>query len=49
VDLGQELDPQRFVGRAPEQVDAFVRDCVEPIRKQYREVLERPVEGEVRV
>ena len=49
VDLGQALDPQRFVGRAPEQVDSFVRDCVEPIRERYREVLERAVEGEVRV
>ena len=24
------LDPRSFVGRAPEQVDAFLRDWVEP-------------------
>jgi adenylosuccinate lyase len=28
--LPELLDPARFVGRAPEQVDAFVRDEVEP-------------------
>ncbi len=28
-------DPTRFVGRAPEQVRAFVQDVVEPIRKRY--------------
>ncbi len=29
------LDPTRFVGRAPEQVDAFLAREVEPIRKRY--------------
>jgi len=35
VDLSSALDPQRYVGRAPEQVDAFVRDNVEPLLKRY--------------
>jgi adenylosuccinate lyase len=30
-DLRQELDPQRFTGRAAEQVDEFLRDVVAPI------------------
>jgi adenylosuccinate lyase len=29
------LDPRRFVGRAPEQVAAFVAEHVEPIRRRY--------------
>ncbi len=39
VDLGAVLDPRQFVGRAPEQVDAFLRDQVEPIRRRYPERL----------
>lgn len=35
VDLSKALDARRFTGRAAEQVDAFVRDIVEPIRKKY--------------
>ena len=34
------LDPNRFVGLAPKQVDQFVRDVVEPIRERYGDVLE---------
>lgn len=35
VDLGNALDARRFVGRAPEQVDAFIANVVEPIRQRY--------------
>lgn len=35
VDLEAEMQPSRFVGRAPEQVDEFVRDVVNPIRARY--------------
>jgi len=35
VDLGATLDPSQFVGRAPEQVDEFVAEVVEPIRRKY--------------
>jgi len=31
IDLDSTLDPQRYIGRAPEQVDAFVREHVEPL------------------
>lgn len=39
VDLSEVLDPSRYVGRAPEQVDAFVAEVVEPIRARYAEKL----------
>ena len=38
VDLGSALNAQRFVGRAPEQVDSFISNVVEPIRKRYRDL-----------
>ncbi len=33
LNLAKELDPIRFVGRSPEQVDEFVMQEVEPVRK----------------
>jgi adenylosuccinate lyase len=39
VDFDAVLDPQQFVGRAPEQVAEFVTEYVEPIRKRYATVL----------
>ena len=44
VDLTGTLDSSRFVGRAPEQVDRFVEDVIEPIRQRYAEDLKRPGE-----
>ena len=35
VDLAAATNPRDFVGRAPEQVDAFVAEEVEPIRARY--------------
>ncbi len=35
VNLDEMLDPARFVGRAPEQVDEFLGEVVAPIRKRY--------------
>jgi adenylosuccinate lyase len=49
VDLTTALEPSRFVGRAPEQVDRFVREFVDPIRKRYRDDLSEAVKDEVRV
>jgi adenylosuccinate lyase len=48
VDLTQALDPRQFVGRAPEQVDAFVSQTIEPLRRRYRDLL-NDVGEEVRV
>jgi adenylosuccinate lyase len=39
VDVGSALDARQFVGRAPEQVDEFLADVVQPIRERYRNVL----------
>ena len=33
--IAAAMDPAQFVGRAPEQVDEFLRDVVEPIRRRY--------------
>ncbi|MHC4784671.1 MAG: lyase family protein, partial [Planctomycetota bacterium] len=35
VDLDGVLDPSAYVGRAPEQVDRFLAEVVEPIRRRY--------------
>jgi adenylosuccinate lyase len=35
VKLDEMLDPARFVGRAPQQVDEFLAEIVAPIRKRY--------------
>lgn len=43
------LDPKTFVGRAPEQVDGFVRDWVEPALKPYEEALKHVQSAELSV
>ncbi len=35
VDIDSAIDPGALVGRAPEQVDAFLADIVAPLRKKY--------------
>jgi adenylosuccinate lyase len=35
VDLHAALDARQFIGRAPQQVDAFIREVIEPIRAKY--------------
>jgi adenylosuccinate lyase len=35
AEIREILEPARHVGRAPEQVDTFLRDCVEPILERY--------------
>ena len=36
VDFHTTLDARQFIGRAAEQVEAFLRDVIEPIRTKYR-------------
>jgi len=45
VNLHAALDARQFVGRAPQQVDAFIRDVVEPIRAKYPPDLLRGTEA----
>jgi len=47
VDLKAALDPAQFVGRAPQQVDEFLVEVIDPIRAKYPDALGR--EGEVHV
>ena len=35
VDLGAATDPKTLIGRAPEQVDEFLAEVVEPIRQKH--------------
>lgn len=39
IDVQAHLDPSRYVGLAPEQVDRFISEVVEPIRRQFRAAL----------
>jgi adenylosuccinate lyase len=41
VDLTGALDAKKYTGRAPEQVDSFVQEIIEPIRKRYSEEINR--------
>ena len=43
VRLRQVLDPQRFIGRAPEQVEQFIEAVVNPIRKRFAEALKQSI------
>ncbi|MDP9175047.1 MAG: adenylosuccinate lyase [Planctomycetota bacterium] len=36
INMDNTLNANRFIGRAPEQVDQFVANVVEPIRKRFR-------------
>jgi adenylosuccinate lyase len=44
VNLDKILNPDAYVGRAPQQVDEFIRNIVTPIRKKYRKELNQDVE-----
>jgi len=35
IDLHAELEPSKFIGRAPQQVQTFLREVVEPLRQRY--------------
>ena len=38
-DLNKSMDPSKYVGRAPRQVDVFLRDVVNPVLEANKEVL----------
>ena len=44
IDLTDLMDPARYVGLAPQQVDSFVKDFVVPIRIRYKTELDRKAE-----
>jgi len=39
INLDDVLDPAKFIGRAPQQVDAFLADVVAPIRERYAKAI----------
>jgi adenylosuccinate lyase len=47
INFEKVLNPGKYIGRAPQQVDEFIRDVVTPIRRKYRKELNRKVELEV--
>jgi adenylosuccinate lyase len=47
VDFEKVLNPKNYIGRAPQQVDEFIRIIVEPVRRKYRKHLSRKVELKV--
>jgi len=47
VDIDAELDPARFVGRAPEQVEEFLSSEVRPLLKARRAEISREADIEV--
>lgn len=49
VDWDELLDPRTYVGRAPEQVDRFIDQVVEPVRARYAAALNAAPSVEMRV
>jgi adenylosuccinate lyase len=47
VDFKKVLNPNDYIGRAPQQVDEFIKDIVAPVRRKYRRELSRKVELKV--
>jgi adenylosuccinate lyase len=45
VDVGATLEARRYIGRAPQQVDEFVQEFIEPVRKKYAADLRWATEG----
>ncbi len=41
VDFAAVLVPEHHVGRAPQQVDEFLAECVEPVRQRYPHLLDQ--------
>ncbi len=47
VNFEKVLDPKAYIGRAPRQVDEFIKEVVQPVRRKYRKHLARKVELDV--
>lgn len=44
IDFEKVLDPKKYIGRAPQQVDEFVKSIVKPICRKYQKELSRKSE-----
>ncbi len=47
VNLKATLDPKRYIGRAPQQTDEFIAAAVAPVRRKYKNQLNKKVELKV--
>jgi len=47
--LDELLNPSSFIGRAPEQVDLFLKDWVEPALAEFKDVVEKSGKVELNV
>jgi len=47
VDLARVLSPKNYIGRAPQQVDEFLKEVVTPIRRKYRKELNKKIDLKV--
>ena len=47
IDFKKVLNSKNYIGRAPQQIDEFVKEVVAPIRRKYRKELNRKVELKV--
>lgn len=45
IDLASTLDAKKYIGRAPEQVNAFLEEQVGPVRERYAEELQGDTEA----
>jgi adenylosuccinate lyase len=39
-ELTAHLEPSSYIGRCPEQVDEFLRDCVAPVLERYKDLID---------
>ena len=39
-DIRKELDPAKYVGRAPAQVTEFIAECVQPVLERYADLID---------
>ena len=40
-ELTAHLEPKNYIGRCPEQVDDFLKTCVNPVLEQYQELIDQ--------
>jgi adenylosuccinate lyase len=49
ADLKALMDPSTFIGRAPQQVDRFLKDYVQPALKPFEDILKKESKAELSV
>jgi adenylosuccinate lyase len=45
IDLAGALDAKKYIGRAPQQIDAFIAEQIEPVRQRYSSELDGDAEA----